>query len=95
MPAIVAAMTRLRGFAHIEIDRPVIRRGKSGHFCDKALEGVSHHAIVPNVNVMDDLEARIARLSDDEKRLFARFASRSSRLRVLSCGFSGLRTCLN
>ena len=49
----------------------MIRRGKSGHFCDKALEGVSHHAIVPNVNVMDDLEARIARLSDDEKRLFA------------------------
>jgi DNA topoisomerase III len=71
VPAIVAAMTRLRGFAHLEIDRPVIRRGKSGHFCDKALEGVSHHAIVPNVNVMDDLEVRIARLSDDEKRLFA------------------------
>ena len=64
-------MTRLRGFAHLQIDRPVIRRGKSGHFCDKALEGVSHHAIVPNVNVMDDLEVRIARLSDDEKRLFA------------------------
>ena len=32
---------------------------------------MSHHAIVPNVNVMDDLEVRIARLSDDEKRLFA------------------------
>jgi DNA topoisomerase-3 len=71
VPAIVAAMTRLRGFAHLQIDRPVIRRGRSGHFCDKALEGVSHHAIVPNVNVMDDLEVRIARLSDDEKRLFA------------------------
>ena len=71
VPAIVAAMTRLRGFAHMQIDRPVIRRGKSGYFCDKALEGVSHHAIVPNVNVMDDLEVRIGRLSDDEKRLFA------------------------
>jgi len=64
-------MTRLRGFAHLVIDPPVIRRGKSGHFCDKMLEGVSHHAIVPNVNVMDDLESRISRLSDDEKRLFA------------------------
>jgi hypothetical protein len=53
VPAIVAAMTRLRGFAHLQIDRPVIRRGKSGHFCDKALEGVSHHAIVPNANVME------------------------------------------
>ena len=36
-------MTRLRGFAHLQIDRPVIRRGNP-HFCDKALEGVSHHA---------------------------------------------------
>ncbi len=71
VPVIVSAMLRLRGFAHLSIDPPVIRRGKSGHFCDKALEGVSHHAIVPNVNVMDDLETRIARLSDDEKRLFA------------------------
>src|SRR5262245_30828640 len=64
-------MTGLRGFAHLQIDRSVIRRGKSGHFCDKALDGVSHHAIVPNVNVMDDLEVLITRLSDDEKRLFA------------------------
>jgi DNA topoisomerase-3 len=32
---------------------------------------VSHHAVVPNVNVMDDLERRLTRLSDDEKRLFA------------------------
>ena len=71
VPGIVSAMIRLRGFAHLEINPPVIRTGKSGHFCDKALEGVSHHAIVPNINVMDDLEQRIDRLSDDEKRLFA------------------------
>ena len=71
VPTIVAALTRLRGFAHLQIDPPVIRRGKSGHFSDKALEGVSHHAIVPNVNVLDDLEQRIARLNDDEKRLLA------------------------
>lgn len=71
VPAIVAAMTRLRGFAHLRIEPPIIRRGKSGHCCEKALEGVSHHAIVPNVTVMDDLEARITRLGDDEKRLFA------------------------
>lgn len=70
-PAIVAALTRLRGFAHLDIARPVIRKGKSGHFCDKALEGVSHHAVIPNVNVLDDLESRLVRLTDDEKRLFA------------------------
>ncbi len=71
VPAIVGALTRLRGFSHLHFDPPVIRRGKSGHFCDKALEGVSHHAIAPNVNVMGELEKRIARLTDDEKRLFA------------------------
>lgn len=71
VPAIVAAMTGLRGFAHLDIAPPVIRRGKSGVFSDAALEGVSHHAVIPNVNVMEDLERRIARLTDDEKRLFA------------------------
>jgi DNA topoisomerase-3 len=71
VPAITGALTSLRGFAHLDLAKPVIRRGKSGHFSDRALEGVSHHAVVPNVNVMDDLERRLPRLSDDEKRLFA------------------------
>src|SRR5271166_658593 len=72
VPAITAALTGLRGFAHLDLSKPVIRKGKSGHFCDRALKGVSHHAVVPNVNVLnDDLEKRLARLSDDEKRLFA------------------------
>lgn len=71
VPAIVAALLKVRGFADLKIDKPVIRHGKSGHFCDKALEGVAHHAIIPNVNVLDDLERRVERLSDDEKRLFA------------------------
>ncbi|WP_088344125.1 MULTISPECIES: DNA topoisomerase [Rhodomicrobium] len=71
VPVITGALTGLRGFAHLDLSKPVIRKGKSGHFSDKALEGVSHHAVVPNVNVMDDLERRLTRLSDDEKRLFA------------------------
>ncbi|HEY1432099.1 MAG TPA: DNA topoisomerase [Stellaceae bacterium] len=71
VPAIVGALVRLRGFAHIEVGVPVIRRGKSGHFYDKGLEGVAHHAVIPNVNVLDDLEQRLGRLGDDEKRLFA------------------------
>ena len=57
VPAIIAAHDAAARLRTSQIDPPVIRRGKSGHFCDKALEGVSHHAIVPNVNVMDDLEA--------------------------------------
>ncbi len=72
VPAIAAALGRLRGFAHLDLSKPVIRKGKSGHFCDRALKGVSHHAVVPNVNALDgDLEKRLARLSYDEKRLFA------------------------
>src|SRR5271157_3934472 len=71
VPVIASALTRLRGFAHLDLAKPVIRRGKSGHFSDRALKGVAHHAIAPNVNVLDDLEQRLARLSDDEKRLFA------------------------
>jgi len=47
VPAITAALTRLRGFAHLNLSKPVIRKGKSGHFCDRALKGVSHHAVVP------------------------------------------------
>src|SRR5215213_2653891 len=68
---ILAALLQLRGFAALDISAPVIRRGRSGHFHDKGLEGVSHHAVVPNVNVVADIEVRIARLTDDEKRLFA------------------------
>ncbi|WP_207485670.1 DNA topoisomerase [Arenibaculum pallidiluteum] len=71
VPVIAGALGRLRGFSGLDLSKPVIRRGKSGHFCDGALKGVSHHAVVPNRNVMDDLEARLARLSEDEKRLFA------------------------
>jgi DNA topoisomerase-3 len=71
VPTIVGALVRLRGFAHIEVGTPVIRRGKSGHFYDKGLEGVAHHAVIPNVNVLDDLEPRLGQLCDDEKRLFA------------------------
>lgn len=71
VPVITGVLTALRGFAHLDLSKPVIRKGKSGHFSDKALAGVSHHAVVPNVNVMDSLEQRLTRLSDDEKRLFA------------------------
>ena len=34
---------------------PIIRKGASGSFYDKGLEGASHHAVIPNVNTVDDL----------------------------------------
>ncbi|MBX9606672.1 MAG: DNA topoisomerase III [Gammaproteobacteria bacterium] len=49
---------------------PVIRKGASGTFHDKALQGASHHAIIPNVNTIENLGALWPRLSSDEKKLF-------------------------
>ena len=39
-------------------------------FYDKGLEGASHHAIIPNVNMIDKLRDIWPRLSSDEKKLF-------------------------
>jgi DNA topoisomerase III len=47
-------------------DSPVIRRGASGTFYDKGLEGASHHAVIPNVNTIDKLRDVWLRLSSDE-----------------------------
>ncbi|MEW5423949.1 DNA topoisomerase [Amorphus sp. 3PC139-8] len=49
---------------------PQVRKGKSGHFSDKALAGLSHHAIVPNVNIADRLAQAVGRLDADEMKLF-------------------------
>jgi DNA topoisomerase-3 len=71
VPKIVAALTGGKMFGALPMPpQPVIRRGKQGHFWDKGLEGVSHHAIIPNVNVVGDLRAIWPRLSADERRLF-------------------------
>jgi len=71
VPKIVAALTGGKMFGSLPMPpQPVIRRGKQGHFWDKGLEGVSHHAIIPNVNTAGDLRAIWPRLSGDERRLF-------------------------
>ena len=51
-------------------DPPIIRKGASGTFYDKGLEGASHHAVIPNVNTIDKLREVWPRLSSDEKKLF-------------------------
>ena len=51
-------------------ERPTIRKGASGSFYDKGLEGASHHAVIPNVNTIDKLREVWPRLSPDEKKLF-------------------------
>ena len=49
---------------------PVTRRGASGTFYDKGLEGASHQAVIPNVDTIDNLREVWPRLSSDEKKLF-------------------------
>ena len=71
VPRIVAALTGGKVFGSLPMPpRPIIRRGKAGHFWDKGLESVSHHAIIPNVNTVGDLRSIWPRLSGDERRLF-------------------------
>jgi DNA topoisomerase-3 len=71
VPRMVAGLRAGQSFGAIPLpDPPVIRRGASGAFHDKGLQGASHHAVIPNVNTIDKLPEVWPRLSPDEKRLF-------------------------
>jgi DNA topoisomerase-3 len=71
VPRIVAGLRVGKSFSVIPVPEPlVIRKGASGTFYDKGLAGASHHAVIPNVNTVDDLRAIWPRLSTDEKKLF-------------------------
>ncbi|MGE4080728.1 MAG: DNA topoisomerase, partial [Reyranella sp.] len=71
VPRIVAGLQVGQSFRNIPVPTPpVIRRGASGTFHDKGLEGASHHAVIPNVNTVDTLREVWPRLSLDEKKLF-------------------------
>ena len=71
VPKIVAGLRVGQSFSPIPVPDPlVIRRGASGSFYDKGLEGASHHAVIPNVNTIDKLREVWPRLSSDEKKLF-------------------------
>ena len=71
VPRIVAGLRVGRSFNAIPVpEPPIIRKGASGSFYDKGLEGASHHAVIPNVNTVDDLREIWSRLSTDEKKLF-------------------------
>jgi DNA topoisomerase-3 len=71
VPRIVAGLRVGQSFSTIPVPvPPVIRKGASGTFYDKGLEGASHHAVIPNVNTIDKLPDVWPRLSSDEKKLF-------------------------
>ena len=68
---IVAGLRAGKSYASVAVPSPpVIRKGRNGAFHDRGLEGASHHAIVPNVNTIDDLRTIWPRLTLDEKKLF-------------------------
>jgi DNA topoisomerase III len=65
VPRIVAALRVGKSFNAIPVpEPPIIRKGANGSFYDKGLEGASHHAVIPNVNTVDDLREIWPRLSD-------------------------------
>lgn len=71
VPRIVAGLRVGQSFSAIPVpDPPIIRKGASGAFYEKGLEGASHHAVIPNVNRIDNLREIWPRLSSDEKKLF-------------------------
>jgi DNA topoisomerase-3 len=72
VPKMVSALTGLSPFRSHRplLAKPEIRKGKTGHFSDKALEGMSHYAIIPNANTAETFGDVIPRLSADEARLF-------------------------
>ena len=71
VPKIVAGLQVGQSFGTIPVPNPpIVRRGASGTFYDKGLEGASHHAVIPNVNTIDKLSEVWPRLSVDEKKLF-------------------------
>lgn len=58
------------------LSKPEARTGKNGHFSDKHMEGLSHHAIIPNVAVANDMPGIVAGLPKDEAKLFDLIARR-------------------
>ncbi|MFT5488857.1 MAG: DNA topoisomerase-3 [Alphaproteobacteria bacterium] len=71
VPRIVTGLQAGEPFSTIPVpEPPVIRKGASGSFYDKGLKGASHHAVIPNVNTIDNLREIWPRLSADEKKLF-------------------------
>ncbi|PTX52424.1 DNA topoisomerase-3 [Gemmobacter caeni] len=72
VPKLVSALTGLGPLRphRALLAKPEVRKGKTGHFSDKALEGMSHYAIIPNANTAETFGEVIPRLPADEARLF-------------------------
>lgn len=75
IPNVPALVSKVLECAHMRphqelLANPQVRKGKDGHFSDKALEGFSHYAIIPNINAPRDFADVYPSLSSDQKKLF-------------------------
>ena len=69
-PELSRALGGIGAFASLAPAEPVIRNGKSGTYSNAGLNGAPHHAIIPNINVVDEFAARYAKLNADETKVF-------------------------
>jgi DNA topoisomerase III len=67
---VVSAGANRNAVSRFVLQPAVIRKGASGTFHDKGLAGASHHAVIPNINTVEELRDVWPRLSGDERRLF-------------------------
>jgi len=72
VPQLVSALLRVDAFGgHADLlAKPQVRKGKSGHFSDKALEGFSHYAVIPNINAPQPFHQVWPKLNADQRKLF-------------------------
>ena len=71
---VLAALKGFEEFNGYELREPVIRNGKRGVYSTDALEGVSHHAVVPNANTAERFVEAAASLDGDQRKLFVLIA---------------------
>jgi DNA topoisomerase-3 len=70
MPALSDMLAKIPAYSALPIKAPIIRKGKDGVFSDKDLDGLSHHAIIPNLNCPGGLAAVTGRMNADQGKLF-------------------------
>lgn len=78
VPALTQALLGCKAYAGYAelLDTPIVRRGKGKTFSDRDMEGMSHHAIVPNPAVAGEMARIVATLPPDEARIFDLIARR-------------------
>ena len=67
---LLGMLKNIPDYAKYRLAAPVIRKGKSGVWCDAALEGISHHAIIPNINAPRPFADAVKAMNADQAKLF-------------------------